>query len=140
MTVFYLLVYRIGCDYFSAEEPAPREKEAWILGIVRAAVCLFPQNGWIRNESGILWGILRNVPFLLLGILVLLLYFRYRRNSTRFVRFRLWIALSFLFYLPVAVFAGAVPALGMLMLSKTVCYLAMVWIFYKAVTEDPPRG
>ena len=107
---------------------------------MRAAVCLFPQNGWIRNESGILWGILRNVPFLLLGILVLLLYFRYRRNSTRFVRFWLWIALSFLFYLPVAVFAGAVPALGMLMLSKTVCYLAMVWILYKAVTEDPPRG
>jgi hypothetical protein len=139
MTAFYVLVYRIGCDYFSAEEPAAREKGVWILAIVRAAVCLFPQNGWIRNESGMLWGILRNIPFLLLGILVLLLYFQYRKDSARFARFWLWIALSFLFYIPVAVFAGAMPVLGMLMIPKTVCYLAMVWIFYKAVTADPCR-
>lgn len=34
--------------------------------------------------------------------------------------------------LPVAVAAGLVPALGMLMLPKTVCYILMVALFLKA--------
>jgi len=31
----------------------------------------------------------------------------------------------------VAVAAGIVPMLGMLMLPKTVCYMIMIWIFWK---------
>ena len=33
------------------------------------------------------------------------------------------------FYIPVAVGAGMIPILGMLMLPKTVCYILMVVVF-----------
>ena len=38
---------------------------------------------------------------------------------------------AFLFYIPVAVFASLVPMLGMLMLPKTICYMFMIWAFWK---------
>ena len=44
----------------------------------------------------------------------------------------IYILLSFLFYIPVAVTAGIVPMLGMLMLPKTVCYILMIIAFLKA--------
>ncbi len=46
--------------------------------------------------------------------------------------------MSFLFYMPVAVGAGLVPAFGMLMLPKTVCYILMIVVFLRAVagTDD----
>ena len=50
----------------------------------------------------------------------------------------LYILLSFLFYIPVAIGAGAVPILGMLMLPKTVCYILMVLAFLLAVVKDKP--
>lgn len=51
--------------------------------------------------------------------------------------------MSFLFYIPVAVGAGLVPMLGMLMLPKTVCYVLMIIAFLRSAkerasgTEDP---
>ena len=46
--------------------------------------------------------------------------------------------LSFLCYIPVAVGAGLVPAFGMLMLPKTICYILMIAAFLRAVagTDD----
>ena len=49
--------------------------------------------------------------------------------------------LSFLFYIPVAVGAGALPMLGMLMLPKTVCYILLIAAFLRTAagrkTEKP---
>ena len=45
------------------------------------------------------------------------------------------VLLSFLFYIPVAVFAGLLPILGMLMLPKTICYILMFIAFYKATVR-----
>ena len=43
----------------------------------------------------------------------------------------LYVLLSFLFYIPVAVGAGVVPMLGMLMLPKTVCYILLIVCFHR---------
>ena len=40
-----------------------------------------------------------------------------------FVCMWLYILLSFAFYIPVAVGAGLIPMLGMLMIPKTICYI-----------------
>ena len=39
--------------------------------------------------------------------------------------------------IPVAVGAGAIPMLGMLMLPKTVCYILMILVFLFATLKDP---
>ena len=32
--------------------------------------CMMPQNQWLTNHTPLAWGILRNVPFALLGLLI----------------------------------------------------------------------
>ncbi len=89
------------------------------------------------------WGILRNIPFVLLGAVVCLLFYRKKGEEGTFRPVWLYILLSFLFYIPVAVGAGLVPMLGMLMLPKTVCYVLMIIAFLRSAkerasgTEDP---
>lgn len=139
MTVFYVLLYHIGCAYCGETERRSVRAAVYALAVLRVLVCLFPQNGWLRNDSGMLWGILRNLPFVALGLLVLLFYYRRRAQAGRLRRLWLWILLSFAFYIPVAVFAGVLPLLGMLMLPKTICYIVMIVVFYRAVTRDEAR-
>ena len=94
-------------------------------------LCLFPQNGWLQNSSDVTWGIIRNVPFVILGALVCLLYFQKRGETRTFRLMWLCILLSFLFYIPVTVGTSAVPMLGMLMLPKTCCYILMIVMFLR---------
>ena len=123
MTVFYLLLYYIWLGHYRQPEKRGVTALVWVLTLARIVLCLFPQNGWLENRSDLTWGVIRNVPFLLLGAAVCLLYF-------------LYILLSFLFYLPVAVGAGLVPMLGMLMLPKTVCYILLIAAFLRCVTQE----
>ena len=103
----------------------------YALFAIRVILCLMPQNGWITNESGTVWGIVRNVPFIVLGFIIVYLFYKSRKEIRMFGGIWLLTALSFLFYIPVAAAAGLVPALGMLMLPKTVCYMILIWIFLK---------
>ena len=58
------------------------------------------------------------------------------KESRRFRPVWIYILLSFLFYIPVTVGAGAVPILGMLMLPKTVCYVLLILTFLLSVLKD----
>ena len=139
MTLFYVLVYYIWIGYYRRTEDKKVTALVWALTALRGVICLFPQNGWLTNEGGVLWGILRNVPFTALGCLVVALYYAARGETKRFRFVWLYVTLSFLFYLPVAVGASLVPIMGMLMLPKTVCYLLLVWTFRAAVLKDEKR-
>ena len=139
MTVFYVFLYRIYLCYYGNAEDKRVTHTVYALAAIRGLLCLFPQNGWLQNESGVLWGILRNLPFVALGALIVVLYYRARGKARRFRHVWLYVTLSFLFYLPVAVAAGLVPILGMLMLPKTVCYILLIAVFWQAITKDAAR-
>ena len=139
MTVFYVLLYAIWLGYYREKENVNVTRAVLALAAVRIILCLFPQNGWLENSSGVMWGILRNIPFVALGVLVCLLFYRKRGEAPRFGRVWLLILLSFLFYIPVAVGAGALPMLGMLLLPKTVCYILLIRVFLLAVLRDASR-
>ena len=74
---------------------------------------------------------MRNNPFVGIGLLTVLIYFRNRNDNKNFKRLWLYVTLSFLFYIPVATIVSLVPMLGMLMLPKTVCYMLILAIFLK---------
>ena len=135
MTIFYVLVYHIGSSLFAKNNKAAHVV-IYTLAVIRVILCLFPQNGWYSNESNLAWGILRNIPFVILGVIVILLFYRNRNKYKRFRNIWLWILLSFAFYIPVVAGAGMIPMLGMLMLPKTICYLIIVVLFYRAVARD----
>ncbi len=130
MTVFYVLMYYIWLGAYDETEKKPLTAAIWVLAAIRIVLCLFPQNKWLENDSGVLWGVIRNVPFVALGVIIVALYFKSRNKNHHFRFIWLLVTLSFLFYIPVAVAAGIVPILGMLMLPKTVCYILILAAFY----------
>lgn len=127
MTLFYLILYYIWRDYYRAEESRGLTGTMWALALVRIGLCLLPQNRWLEYRQPLFWGVLRNIPFAVMGILIILLFAReVRRTGDRVFRFMpLAVGLSFGFYLPVVLFSGTAPAVGMLMIPKTLAY---VWV------------
>ena len=132
MTVFYVLLYYVWLGYYQENENRSLTIGVWALALVRIVLCLFPQNGWLENSSDMTWGIIRNVPFVILGAVICWLYWNNKRKNRTFRLVWLYILLSFLFYIPVAVAAGIVPMLGMLMLPKTICYVLLIIAFLQA--------
>jgi hypothetical protein len=132
MTLFYILIEYARRDRYKITGEKGVLASVWILGIIRIALCCFPQNGWISAEPSLLWGILRNIPFALLGILTVVLWLRSAKNDKPLRLMWLAVTLSFLFYIPVVLFAQTMPMVGMLMLPKTCMYVWMIVMFKKA--------
>ena len=140
MTVFYLLMYRLWLNAYGERENKAVSAAVYVLSAVRVVLCLLPQNGWLTNDSSVFWGIVRNVPFVALGVIVVCLFFKNRGRIRTFRFVWLLVTLSFLFYIPVAVAAGIVPLLGMLMLPKTVCYMILIGVFLKYASQSESNG
>ena len=82
------------------------------------------------------WAVLRNIPFIFLGACICRLYYNERKTDRHLRHVWLYIFFSFLFYLPVALGAGILPALGMLMLPKTICYILLILAFWNSNLEQ----
>ena len=110
----------------------------YVLAGMRIALCMMPQNRWLSAEAPISWGIYRNIPFALLGFLVIVLFYRSakERGDQAFRWMWLTIVLSFGFYIPVVLWANAVPMIGMLMIPKTCAYVWTVLIGYFAMKQE----
>lgn len=97
-----------------------------------------PQNTWTSANAPLSWGIYRNIPFAILGAVIVVLFFRSaREKQDQPFRF-LWltIVLSFGCYIPVVLFADTVPAVGMLMIPKTCAYVWTVLIGFHAMRKE----
>ncbi|MCI1727492.1 MAG: hypothetical protein LKM35_07385 [Lachnospiraceae bacterium] len=141
MTVFYVLLYYVWRLLYQVSGKSGITAAVWILSISRIVLCLMPQNGWTRADAPLSWGIYRNIPFALLGILIIVLFFRSaRQKEDRPFRF-LWltVVLSFAFYIPVVLFADSVPAVGALMIPKTCAYVWTVVIGYRAMKGESKK-
>ena len=133
MTIFYICMYYIYLNTYEVKENKKITISVWVLAITRIVLCLFPQNNWFTNNSPLNWGIIRNVPFLILGALIVVLYFKQRKEVKSFKNIWLFVTLSFLFYIPVVVGASTISMLGMFMLPKTVCYILIILMFRKNI-------
>ena len=78
MTVFYLLMYRLWLRVYEEKEDRKLSLAVYALTIIRILLCLLPQNGWLQNNGSVLWGVLRNIPFVALGGVIVYLYYRNR--------------------------------------------------------------
>lgn len=127
MTIFYLILYYIWRERYQITGRKNLTAVMWILSALRIVLCLLPQNQWLTYRQPLLYGILRNIPFAIMGIVIIVIFAQETRKAQDGVfRFMpLAVALSFGFYLPVVLFSGIAPAVGMLMIPKTLAY---VWI------------
>ena len=140
MTVFYVILFEIWKLRYAQKNKAPLTATVYGLSALRILLCLMPQNQWLSANAPLSFGIYRNIPFALLGAVMIVLYAQQaKRQQDKAFRF-MWLAitLSFLFYIPVVLFADAIPAMGMLMIPKTCAYVWIVSMGYasSAVHRD----
>lgn len=138
MTVFYVILYYVWRIRYNVKRQNGITAAVYILSALRITLCLFPQNEWLSAESPISWGIYRNIPFALLGLLIIVLFYKSAKenNDKPFKWMWLTIVLSFGFYIPVVLWADAVPMIGMLMIPKTCAYVWTVLIGYQAMKNS----
>lgn len=136
MTIFYLLLYYIWRDRYHITGRRGLTAAVWGLAALRIALCLLPQNQWLAYRQPLLFGVLRNIPFAAMGLIIIVIYAREsRRADDQVFRFMpLAVALSFGFYLPVVLLSGVAPMVGILMIPKTMAYVwivLMAWRLYR---------
>lgn len=138
MTVFYVLLYYVWRRRYHVQGQRRLTAATYALAGIRILLCMMPQNQWLSEAAPLNWGIYRNIPFALLGALIIVLFYRSAKagNDTAFRWMWLTIVLSFAFYLPVVLWADAVPLVGMLMIPKTCAYVWTVLIGYRAMKKE----
>jgi hypothetical protein len=132
MTIFYILLYYVWRKRYNISGKQGITIAVYLLAAMRILLCLFPQNAWTSANAPLSWGIYRNIPFALMGLLIIVLFYKSTKEHNdkpfRFMWFT--IVLSFAFYIPVVLWAAIYPLIGMLMIPKTCAYVWTVWIGY----------
>lgn len=138
MTIFYVLLYYVWRQRYHISGQSGLTAVVYGLAGVRIALCMMPQNQWLSTKAPLSWGIYRNIPFALLGLLVIVLFYRSAREhgDKAFGWMWLTIVLSFGFYIPVVLWADTIPMIGMLMIPKTCAYVWTILIGYFAMKQE----
>lgn len=124
MTIFYVIFYHFY-KHQSGDDDKRKMLAVYALAILRIVLVLLPANNWGQMPGDYMCGIYRNIPFAILG--GLLIYWSYQRKECPGLG-RMWylILISFLCYIPVVIWSDAFPLVGILMIPKTVAYLMIV--------------
>lgn len=130
MTIFYLILYKIYIDYYKDENKSITFA-MFLLAGVRVVLSLLPQNQWLSYHQPMNFAIYRNIPFAIMGIIMIVLFYKKSKLNDVFKSMYMAIFLSFAFYVPVVLFAETYPLVGMLMIPKTVAYAYIVYLGYK---------
>lgn len=140
MTLFYLILYYVWRERYQIKERKGLTAVMWALSVLRIALCLLPQNQWLTYRQPLFYGVLRNIPFAMMGVIIIVIFAQETKKAGDSVfRFMpLAVGLSFGFYLPVVLFSGILPIIGMLMIPKTMAYVWIVlmgWRLYRQSKE-----
>ena len=119
MTLFYVLLYYVWRERYEIKG-------------------MMPQNNWLSADAPRSWGIYRNIPFAVIGLITIVLFYTSAKQNNDIAFKWMWmtIVLSFGFYIPVVLWADTIPMIGMLMIPKTCAYVWTVVIGYNAMKKE----
>ncbi len=137
MTIFYIIFYEAWKVRYKINTAKILDVIVYILGITRVLILLCPRNEWFIHESSLAWAIFRNIPFTLMGLLIIFMFYKkaaeYGDRDYKLISIAVF--LSFAFYLPVAIGSSFYPILGSLMIPKTLAYVWIIAIGYKQLKK-----
>lgn len=138
MTLFYVLLYYVWRERYEIKGQKNLTIAVYLFAAIRIALCMMPQNNWLSADAPLSWGIYRNIPFAVIGLITIVLFYASAKqnNDTAFKWMWTTIVLSFGFYIPVVLWADAIPMIGMLMIPKTCAYVWTVVIGYNAMKKE----
>ncbi len=131
MTGFYIILYYIWRIRYQIKGKHYLTIIYSLLAAMRVICCFFPQNNWLNNaDCTILWTLLRNVPFAIMGIIIIVLFAvsAIKTKDKPYYFMFVTIILSFGFYIPVLFWADQFPMIGLLMIPKTCAYVWTILI------------
>lgn len=142
MTIFYILLYYVWYVRYQVKGHSVLTISVYALAFIRIVLCLFPQNQWQSPNAPLSWSIYRNIPFAILGLLVIILFYKTAKeqNDSAFRHMWLTIVLSFAFYIPVVLFADTIPVIGMLMIPKTCAYVWTIIIGFRDMRMEAKKN
>jgi hypothetical protein len=99
-------------------------------------------NQWNNTVPPQPWGIIRNAPLTILGLGIAYLILRdaLRAQDRAFTWIGISILISYALYIPVILFVQQVPMIGMLMIPKTMAYVAIGFIAYFSLYRPAPAS
>lgn len=127
MTAFYLLLFiAMRQRAYPGTQISGAQMAVLIpllaLALVRLVLCLLPQNHWFDGKGSQLWGVVRNLPFAVIGLITIAYLIVWYGEWLM----ALLVFASFACYLIVVFAAKQKPVLGMLMIPKTICYICLI--------------
>ena len=134
MTIFYIFLWEIGKEYYAFNIGSKFSICVYGLALLRIILCFFPYNQWTYKNPSVKWVIIRNIPFLILGIVVMVLFLIgaiINGGSLSYIWFA--ILISFICYMPVVLYVHKKPMVGMLMLPKSCAYVAIVLMGFSII-------
>ena len=138
MTLFYVLLYYVWRERYEIKGQKNLTIAVYLFAAIRIALCMMPQNNWLSADAPLSWGIYRNIPFAVIGLITIVLFYTSAKqnNDTAFKWMWMTIVLSIGFYIPVVLWANTIPMIGMLMIPKTCAYVWTVVIGYNAMKKE----
>jgi hypothetical protein len=141
VTFFYVLMLE-AVRVRTARDFGALEAGLVVVALVRLALLVPPANDWGAAVPPFGWSVARNIPLVVLGLAVTGLYLGAGRRPGERSLFLIGalMALSYACYAPVILLVQRFPLVGLLMIPKTVAYLAMgavAWVAFFAAGHTP---
>lgn len=141
VTFFYVLMLEVWRTRFG-------QKYGWFEYLLLAAagirllIMIPAANQWNSSVPPQPWSLYRNLPLTILGLGVAYLILRDARRAQdrAFTWIGIMILVSYALYIPVILFVQQVPVIGMLMIPKTMAYVAIGFIAYFNLYRTAPAG
>ena len=125
MTLFYVALAYVMDSYRPGVMHPAILPTLIVLSVIRICLCAFPANRWFDDGGDPKWRLYRNLPFLGIGALTVIylaaLYGQWLLAAL--------VVVSFACYMTVVMGVKNRPALGMMMIPKTICYIWMIAFF-----------
>ncbi|HAJ95671.1 MAG TPA: hypothetical protein DCP02_05485 [Actinobacteria bacterium] len=139
VTLFYVLILAIWRSRFN-KKYGPFQHLLFAAALIRLVMLALPVNQWDSPVPPQPWSIIRNLPLLIQGLGVTYLILRDARTNKD--RTFSWIGIMILFsyacYMIVILFVQQIPLIGMLMMPKTMAYIAIGLLAYNALYRASP--
>lgn len=138
VTFFYVLVLELWRVHFNRRY-GPFEIVLLAAAVVRLFIMMLPANAWSSVVPPQPISTLRNLPLVLQGLGAAYLILRdARKTGDRiFTWIGISICISYACYIPVILFVQQAPLVGMLMIPKTMAYVAIGFLAYRAYFSTP---
>lgn len=137
VTIFYIMMLFVWAERFN-EKLGVLGFTILAIAIVRFILLLPSQNQWSSVVPPHEWSLYRNMPLMIVGIGIAFLMLLYaidcRDKVFKWISYMIFI--SFACYIPVVLYVQDIPGMGMLMIPKTIAYVAMGVIGYKELFNE----